>query len=278
MNLISNSYKFTKNGGVIVQVEDLREEDLISISVKDTGIGIPDLFQSKIFNEYYKIDPPSGILSNGVGLGLYKCKELVKYLGGSIQCVSSVHFGSIFTFTFKKYMDINNSKNFIPLSDEPLIKKMPIVVPEPIIPIDQYPPIAQPPKITCECSKILIVDDDCQIRRILVHYAKRCDLPCDEAESGKKALELIRKKMTSTCCRSYQKILMDFLLIDMTGIEVAKNVKEELKIIPNHNLKITIITGVMNKISEADYDKSNPPFDRIEPKPILLYKFREIVK
>ena len=285
MNLISNSYKFTKKGGVTVLVEDLREIDLISISVKDTGIGIAPTFIGKLFKEYSKIDSPSSIPNSGVGLGLYKCKQLVKHLGGEISFNSNENFGSIFTFTFKKYLNINMPEIIIPSSNQFRINdpinnsskenKNNYEQDSPDSDRIRFLPRQSKLKM-CECSKILIVDDDCQIRRILNHYAYKCNLSCDEAESGKKALELVKKKMASTCCKSYQKILMDYLLIDMNGMEVAKRVKQELMIFPN-NLKIIILTGVMNKIPESDYDKNNPPFDRIENKPILLHKFREIV-
>jgi len=98
LNLVNNAVKFTEKGEVGLLVAPGRE--LITISVADTGLGIPEAEQSVIFDEFRQSDRTSARGYGGLGLGLAICKRLVKMHGGDISVRSSGIEGEGATFFF----------------------------------------------------------------------------------------------------------------------------------------------------------------------------------
>ncbi|NPE28063.1 PAS domain-containing protein [Methanococcoides sp. SA1] len=97
-NLLSNSIKFTDQGGSVTIGAKI-SEDLVHISVKDSGIGISPEDQDKLFNPFFQADSSSTRKYGGTGLGLALIKKFVEMHGGEIWVESEVGKGSIFTFT-----------------------------------------------------------------------------------------------------------------------------------------------------------------------------------
>jgi len=95
-NLISNSLRFTKPGGIII-VRAEQEGNFIRFSVEDTGEGIPPEHQPRIFDQFYRV--PGQDETSGVGLGLAIVKEIVEAHGGSVGVKSEKGRGSSFEFT-----------------------------------------------------------------------------------------------------------------------------------------------------------------------------------
>jgi signal transduction histidine kinase len=98
-NLLSNSVKFSKPEGGTITIKSKKEEDMVRISVSDTGIGIREEDIGKLFTEFEQLD--SGITKQygGTGLGLAISKKLIELHGGRIWVESKVGEGSTFTFT-----------------------------------------------------------------------------------------------------------------------------------------------------------------------------------
>ncbi len=94
-NLVSNALRYVKNGGCI-QLKAQKAGRNIHLSVRDDGPGIPQEYQSRIFQKFVQV---KGQESGGSGLGLAICKEIVKAHGGTIWVESSEGTGSTFTFT-----------------------------------------------------------------------------------------------------------------------------------------------------------------------------------
>jgi CheY-like chemotaxis protein len=104
-NIISNAVKFTVKGEIHLFSELLHYEPgtrnlMIKISVSDTGVGIPEYLQEKLFRPFSQIDNRDIRQFEGTGLGLSICKNLVMMLGGEIGVQSSPKTGSTFWFTF----------------------------------------------------------------------------------------------------------------------------------------------------------------------------------
>jgi signal transduction histidine kinase/CheY-like chemotaxis protein len=97
-NLCSNAIKFTEKGSIKVDVSRPDEESL-SISITDTGVGIADSDISKLFNEFEQLDSSFSREYGGTGLGLSITKQLVTLLGGKIHVVSQLGQGSEFAFS-----------------------------------------------------------------------------------------------------------------------------------------------------------------------------------
>lgn len=100
-NFLSNAIKYShKNGKILLEVRETN--DLITIEVTDSGIGIPKKDQSKIFTKMFRAENVSKIKSNGSGLGLYLAKGLAEQSGYNISFKSKENEGATFTVTISR--------------------------------------------------------------------------------------------------------------------------------------------------------------------------------
>jgi hypothetical protein len=104
LNLLSNAVKYTETGEVGIHVDATMERDgvaAVTIKVCDTGIGIPEALQQRLFQWFSQIEPPDGTRVSGTGLGLAISDRLSRLLGGSMAVESLPGKGSTFTFVFR---------------------------------------------------------------------------------------------------------------------------------------------------------------------------------
>lgn len=96
-NLISNALKYT-NAGDEICVSAVENEDKVYVTVKDTGMGIPEEYIDKIFQKFVQVKD-GDFEVRGTGLGLAVVKEIIEAHHGEIWCESKLDIGSSFTFT-----------------------------------------------------------------------------------------------------------------------------------------------------------------------------------
>ncbi|MGD8819393.1 MAG: GAF domain-containing sensor histidine kinase [Anaerolineae bacterium] len=94
-NLVSNAIKYTSQGGTVA-VKAYREGDGLHLQVADTGIGIPEEAQARVFTEFFRAKNAKDLDVEGTGLGLVIAKEVIEELGGQISLRSTVGEGSTF--------------------------------------------------------------------------------------------------------------------------------------------------------------------------------------
>lgn len=99
VNLLSNAFKFTDQGSVALEITANRAEHTWSLSVSDTGIGIPPHALDLIFEEFRQVDGSSSRAYKGSGLGLAITRNLVRVMDGQISVKSELGKGSTFTVT-----------------------------------------------------------------------------------------------------------------------------------------------------------------------------------
>jgi signal transduction histidine kinase len=102
LNLVGNAVKFTKAGEIVLSSDVLErsaDRALLSISVRDSGIGMRAEVAARIFDPFAQGDESTTRQYGGTGLGLTICRELVVLMGGSIDVASEPDLGSTFTFT-----------------------------------------------------------------------------------------------------------------------------------------------------------------------------------
>ena len=97
LNLVGNAIKFTEKGDVKIEVDESDGGFLVSIS--DTGPGLSQTDQQKIFEEFHQVDSSSTRQKGGTGLGLSIAKRIIEMHGGRIWVESSLGKGSTFRFT-----------------------------------------------------------------------------------------------------------------------------------------------------------------------------------
>ncbi|MHB1339200.1 MAG: sensor histidine kinase, partial [Bellilinea sp.] len=92
-NLVNNAIKYAPGSPVIIRISVV--PDGITLEVIDKGTGIPEKYQSKIFDRFFRI-PDQISVAHGSGLGLFICKQIVQAHGGKLQLTSRVGEGSSF--------------------------------------------------------------------------------------------------------------------------------------------------------------------------------------
>jgi signal transduction histidine kinase len=97
LNLLSNAAKFTDSGEI--RLAAVASSQWVTVSVRDTGIGIPTDQYGAIFEEFTQVDNSYARQYEGTGLGLPITKKLVELHGGHIWVISQLHYGSTFSFT-----------------------------------------------------------------------------------------------------------------------------------------------------------------------------------
>jgi len=97
LNLLSNSLKFTHEGSVQVVAEYELSTSMVTVAVKDTGIGIAPEHQEKIFEDFQQVDSSPTRAYGGTGLGLSICRRLAAMMGGRVSVQSTLGQGSTFT-------------------------------------------------------------------------------------------------------------------------------------------------------------------------------------
>jgi two-component system sensor histidine kinase/response regulator len=200
-NLIGNALKFTERGEVIVAAEKESENEsavVIRFSVTDTGIGISEETQRKLFQAFTQADGSTTRKYGGTGLGLSISKQLVELMGGQIGVESVPGKGSKFWFSlsFDKQAAVTQ--------------------------------IASANIASLEGLRVLIVDDNATNRKILSHQLHSWGLVPTDVESGSQALELL----TSTASNrvTYDLAILDLLMPHMDGFALAKAIKSNPQI------------------------------------------------
>jgi signal transduction histidine kinase len=96
-NLMSNAYKYTPQGKVVVRVR--AKDEFVQVDVQDSGLGISPENQSRLFTRFYRVRTPETDQISGTGLGLSIVKSLVELHGGQVWVESEIGSGSTFSFT-----------------------------------------------------------------------------------------------------------------------------------------------------------------------------------
>jgi PAS domain S-box-containing protein len=102
-NLVSNALKFTSTGRIAVHASwgEIAGKPIVSIAVTDTGIGISEAAQSKLFEAFAQADASTARQFGGTGLGLTISRRLARLMGGELSVKSAEGKGSTFTLTFE---------------------------------------------------------------------------------------------------------------------------------------------------------------------------------
>jgi signal transduction histidine kinase/CheY-like chemotaxis protein len=125
-NLVSNALRYTRHGGVLLACRRRRKE--VWIEIWDTGIGIPDAEQKRVFNEFYQLNNPERDRSKGLGLGLAICQRLCALLNHNLKLNSRVNKGTMFRISVPLARALPRSGSEARSADELLLEQKTILV------------------------------------------------------------------------------------------------------------------------------------------------------
>ncbi|HEV2904492.1 MAG TPA: response regulator, partial [Pyrinomonadaceae bacterium] len=251
MNLLSNAFKFTEQGNVVLKVgpapsdekyylEALnRATDIIAFSVSDTGIGIPAEKQRIIFEAFQQADGTTSRKYGGTGLGLSISREIARLLGGEIRVSSMPGEGSTFTlFLPREYVPSRAvaptaARSSGPRKLEAAWTPAETFNRQALLLDDESPILDDRIEIEEGDRVVLIVEDDANFATILVDLAHQKGFKCLVAQSGNVALALAHKYGPAA-------ITLDIRLPDRDGWTILDRLKHDPRTrhIPVHIISI----------------------------------------
>ena len=202
INLLSNAIKFTDEGAITCRAEQVSNQ--IRVSVIDTGLGIRPEDQPKVFERFKQIGDTLTDKPKGTGLGLPICKQIVEHHGGTIWVEGDLGQGSIFTFSLPCPATI--SGNLQPMNIDAFVKQLQRSV-------NATPAAANPQE-----KRILVVDDDANIRELLRQELTAQGYHVEQAANGLDAINQAKRQRPDL-------IVMDVMMPQMGGIDAAAVLK-----------------------------------------------------
>ena len=214
-NLVGNAIKFSDRGKVEVAAQTRQGTDELVISVRDSGIGIPESKRDRIFDSFIQAEGSAARKYGGVGLGLSVTKKLVEFHGGSIWVESEEGKGSRFNFTLPLATVDDKIRPGVSLKDT--LSSLALVQP-PQVPIA----LNNKFKSSEKAIKVLIVDDDPANLQVLINNLSLANANYDiaQASDGKSALAMLEAGLNPDI------ILLDVMMPKMTGYEVAAKLRK----------------------------------------------------
>jgi signal transduction histidine kinase/DNA-binding response OmpR family regulator len=194
VNLLSNAVKFTEKGEVVVQCALHNSNNghsgpgavTLRISVRDSGIGIPEDRMNRLFQSFSQVDASTTRKYGGTGLGLAISKRLCELMGGEMWVESQSGVGSTFHFTLSTQI-ADSAPPPYSLGDQPELRG----------------------------KRVLIVDDNPTNRKIIALQAESWGMRFEQAASGQEALALIERG------EKFDLAILDMQMPEMDGLSLA---------------------------------------------------------
>jgi signal transduction histidine kinase/DNA-binding response OmpR family regulator len=193
-NLLGNAIKFTpEEGRIRIDTNFVDETEgicTIQVSVNDSGIGITEEQQERVFSSFEQAESSTTRKYGGTGLGLAISKSIVEMMGGRIWVESEINKGSTFSFTVKMKRGAQQHRGLLS------------------------------PDVNLSNVRIMAVDDDKDILDYFIEISHEFKVQCDTAISGEEALRLLEQK------GGYHIYFVDWKMPDMDGIQLASKIKQ----------------------------------------------------
>ena len=196
LNLVSNAIKFTEKGEIVVTVKQLSMTDQrveLSLSIRDTGIGIPEKALAHLFDSFTQADGSTTRKYGGTGLGLAISKHLAELMGGTISVESTPGKGT--TFSFPAIFGV---------------QKQPAKLPK--------------PSPDLRGTRTLLVEHNATTRNILLQMLKSFGFQVTEAASRREALQAVETALQNKV--PYRLTLLEWDMPEDNGIEISREIRK----------------------------------------------------
>ena len=233
-NILTNAVKYTPQGFVTFSVSGRREEEdeILTFTVEDTGIGIKEEDLPKLFEEYQRIEEGRNRNIEGTGLGMNITIQLLALMGSHLEVSSVYGEGSKFWFNLRqKIVDDAPVGNFEESMNSPGERY-------------SYEGGFEAPD-----AKILVVDDNEMNLKVFKSLLKITKIKVTTAAGGRQAIDLASKER-------FDIIFTDHMMPDMDGIETLHHLREldNCNGVPIYVLTANAVTGAREQYMEAGFD------------------------
>ncbi|MCL1836132.1 MAG: ATP-binding protein [Treponema sp.] len=262
-NLLSNAFKYTWDGSVELGVNCERDGDTVwmTITVKDTGMGIRKEDMDSLFADYVQMDTSANRKIEGTGLGLSITKKIAVMMDGTVDVQSEYGKGSVFTVKLRQgYVNdsvigdevVNSLKGFH-YSDQKRRRSF------------------RTARVNLSYARVLLVDDVTTNLDVAKGMMKPYGMQIDCVTSGQDAINMIRAESVR-----YNAIFMDHMMPDMDGIEATRIIREEIGTEYAKNIPIIALTANAILGNEALFlDKG---FQAFLTKPIEIERLDMVIR
>ncbi|MEW6439576.1 MAG: ATP-binding protein [bacterium] len=235
INLIGNALKFTPAGGSIA-VQWVKGPDLVSISVLDSGPGIPDSHLGRIFDRFVQVDDSLSRKHGGTGIGLALAKEITELHGGTISAANRPEGGAAFSFTLPLeakeiagelepekdaagwVKSMHRKADYV----EEVERAASSALPAPSAEEDAAPSAPAEPVLSEEAAQVLVVEDNSDMRRFIADcLAKEFSVrtAVDGDDGWNKVLE-----------RQPDLVVSDIMMPNRNGYELCQLIKSDARV------------------------------------------------
>ncbi|MBV5312353.1 MAG: PAS domain S-box protein [Prolixibacteraceae bacterium] len=194
VNLLGNAVKFTEVGEIELKLSFTQKDETTGqfrFSVRDTGIGISETQQTKLFKAFSQADTSTTRKFGGTGLGLIISNMLAEKMGSRIEISSEPGKGSEFFFTIENQFEIGEKINSLAV---------------------------------VKINRILVVDDNVNNRTILEHTFNNWGISFTGVDNGPDAIKLVEQS------EPFDLLIVDYHMPQMNGIETIKIIRNQLKL------------------------------------------------
>jgi signal transduction histidine kinase/CheY-like chemotaxis protein len=245
LNVFGNAVKFTPAGSIVLSVTASAADGgrvLLTFTVADTGLGIPEAMREQIFAPFQQADTSTTRRFGGTGLGLSISRDLVALMGGTIAVREAPGGGSVFTIT-------------VPFERSQATE-------QPAAPIERQLP---PPAV--RSGHVLLVEDNETNQRVASRLLQRLGLRPDIAANGREALDALETI-------HYDLVLMDLQMPVMDGFEATLEVRRRETLSGEH---IPIVAMTANALPEDRRACQAAGMDDHVAKPVTLAELRRVI-
>lgn len=281
INLLGNASKFTDKGFIIVRVTQVKKEndvEALRFCVIDSGVGIRQEDQAKLFNTFQQLDMKMNRTKGGTGLGLSISKNLVTLMGGTIGLKSEYGKGSMFYFEVpQKSLGKEKCRDIYgPIFDEadknsvhPELYDLPV---ESLLNRKDFSYLfveaSEAADFSCPNAKLLVVDDNDVNLQVAQGLLRKFGVEPVVALSGFEALDLMEKQQ-------FDVVFMDHQMPVMDGVETLSKIRQRESSGEYKSIVVALSANAVNAAREMFLKNG---FDDFVAKPVQGKDFAKCLK
>ena len=226
-NLLGNAFKFTEKGEVVVRITHRHAASAdsdgsgrleLQVSVSDTGIGMSEDQQARLFSAFSQADASISRKYGGTGLGLAISRRLARALGGDLTASSQPGTGTTFLFTCQLgFLDADTTARRVPPAE-----------------VQQRP--------------VLLVEDSQTSRELLTTLLTGWSIPVNAVGTAEEGLALLQERNTGGNPDAFAAVVLDWMLPGISGIEAAERIRARQE---TRDVPIVVISAYAGKEEEA---------------------------